>query len=112
MQTTIDDLLTPGCRALGISSPYMLSVAVLTSRKLSSTERSIARRMSDARRSGDAVAAQLASDAAVAIGDGALEVSTIGDDTIACVYCDGTGTANDGRSDCPRCSGRSYVVRS
>jgi hypothetical protein len=73
--TTIDDLLTPGCRALGISSPHMLSIAILTSRTLSATERSIARRMADARRSGDATAARLASDAAVAIGDGRLTVS-------------------------------------
>lgn len=71
----IDSLLTPGCLALGIRTPAHLSIAILTSRTLSATERSIARRMADARRSSDAVAARLASDAAVAIGDGRLAVS-------------------------------------
>lgn len=71
----IDSLLTPGCLALGIRTPAHLSIAIATSRTLSATERSIARRMADARRSGDAVAARLASDAAVAIGDGRLTVS-------------------------------------
>ena len=71
----IDSLLTPGCLALGIRTPAHLSIAILTSRTLSATERSIARRMADARRSGDEAAARLASDAAVAIGDGRLTVS-------------------------------------
>jgi hypothetical protein len=71
----IESLLTPGCLALGIRTPAHLSIAILTSRTLSATERSIARRMADARRSGDATAARLASDAAVAIGDGRLAVS-------------------------------------
>jgi hypothetical protein len=71
----IDDLLTPGCLALGIRTPAHLSIAILTSRTLSGTERSIARRMADARRSGDEAAARSASDAAVAIGDGRLAVS-------------------------------------
>ena len=71
----IDSLLTPGCLALGIRTPAHLSIAILTSRTLSATERSIARRMADARRSGDEAAARLASDAAVAIGDGRLAVS-------------------------------------
>jgi hypothetical protein len=42
----------------------------------------------------------------------ALLHSSIGDDTIMCWYCDGTGTGSDGRSNCPRCSGRGYAVRS
>jgi hypothetical protein len=71
----IESLLTPGCLALGIRTPAHLSIAILTSRTLSATERSIARRMADARRSGDATAARLASDAAVAIGDGRLTVA-------------------------------------
>lgn len=71
----IDSLLTPGCLALGIRTPAHLSIAILTSRTLSATERSIARRMADARRSGDATTARSASDAAVAIGDGRLAVS-------------------------------------
>jgi hypothetical protein len=71
----IDDLLTPGCLALGIRTPAHLSIAILTSRTLSGTERSIARRMADARRSGDEAAARSASDAAVAIGDGRLTVA-------------------------------------
>lgn len=72
---TLDETLTPGCTALGIRSPAHLSIALLTSRTLSATERSIARAMADARRSGDAGAAQRASDAAVAIADGRLAVS-------------------------------------
>jgi hypothetical protein len=71
---TLDLILTPGCRALGIHVPAHLSVAVLTSRTLSATERAIARRMADARRSGDAAAAQRASDAAVAIADGRVSL--------------------------------------
>lgn len=72
---TIDALLLPGCTALGIRTPAHLSVAILTSRTLSSTERSVARAMNDARRAGDAVAAQRTSDAAVAVADGRLAVS-------------------------------------
>lgn len=72
---TLDALLSPGCLALGIRSPAHLSIALLTSRTLSATERSIARAMHDARRLGDVAAAQRASDAAVAIADGRLAVS-------------------------------------
>ena len=72
---TLDETLTPGCTALGIRSPAHLSIALLTSRTLSATERSIARAMADARRSGDVAAAQRASDAAVAVADGRMAVS-------------------------------------
>lgn len=71
----IDSLLIPGCLALGIRTPAHISIAIATSRTMSVMERLAARRMADARRSGDAVAAQAASDAAVAIGDGRLPVA-------------------------------------
>jgi hypothetical protein len=38
--------------------------------------------------------------------------AVIGDDTILCVYCEGDAVSDDGCSDCPRCAGRGYAVRS
>lgn len=38
--------------------------------------------------------------------------AVIGDDTIMCVYCEGDAVADTGGSDCPRCAGRGWAVRS
>lgn len=38
--------------------------------------------------------------------------AVIGDDTIMCVYCEGDAVADNGCSDCPRCAGRGWAVRS
>jgi len=73
---SLDETLTPGCRALGIHSPAHLSIALLTSRALSCTARSVVRAMHDARRLGDVAAAKRASDAAVAVADGLIEVAS------------------------------------